>query len=229
MTFSPNGSDQDDDDVVSAWQLRALDRSLGAARARSVQRLGQFVQAARELATETGSATFTVQQVVDGSGQSLKSFYRLFAGKDDLLLALLEEDCAVGALFLAEMVARHRSPVRRMQAWVEGMFELLAAGEHGYVTVLVREHLRLSESRPEQMAEVLRPFLEILATDIAVAMDAGNVRPGNADRDARSVFDLVLANIHHLVPGHAGETPQQAARYVWRFCWGGMQTGDARG
>src|SRR4029077_5340458 len=114
---------------VPAWQLRALARSLGAARARSVARLAEFVQAARELTAETASSTFTVQQVVERAGQSLKSFYRLFAGKDDLLLALIEEDCAVGALFLTELVDRHELPHEQVRAWIEGIFELMAAGE----------------------------------------------------------------------------------------------------
>ena len=34
---------------------------------------------------------FTVQDVVERSGQSLRSFYQYFAGKHELLLALFEE------------------------------------------------------------------------------------------------------------------------------------------
>src|SRR5262245_10925090 len=93
-----------------SWQVRALDRSMSDVRARSVARLSSFVQAARELAVETGSSAFTVQQVVARSGQSLKSFYRYFDGKDALLLALMEEDCSVGAIFLAEMIGGHERP-----------------------------------------------------------------------------------------------------------------------
>ncbi|MEZ5206883.1 MAG: TetR family transcriptional regulator [Acidimicrobiales bacterium] len=163
--------------------------------------MSSFVAAARRLATETGSSAFTVQQVVAASGQSLKSFYRYFEGKDDLLLALLEEDCAVGALFLGEMVGRRRTPQTRARAWVLGIFELMAAGEHGYVSVLVREHRRLAEERPAELELALRPFIELLAGDLADGMAAGQVRAGDPWRDARMILHLVLGAIHDLVLG----------------------------
>ena len=40
---------------------------------------------------ETGGIDFTVQDIVDRSGLSLRSFYKHFGGKDELLLALFEE------------------------------------------------------------------------------------------------------------------------------------------
>ena len=219
---APDSDPEDDRDAVAAWQVRALDRSLGAARARSVERLAQFVQAARELTSETASATFTVQQVVDRSGQSLKSFYRLFAGKDDLLLALIEEDCRVGALFLDELVDRHTDPSRRIQAWIEGIFELMAAGEHPYVRVLVREHRRFSEARPAQIEAAVRPLLTTLERDIAAAVADGSVRPGDPARDARTIFEVVVSTIHRVVLEGSGESPAEAATYVWEFCWRGV-------
>ena len=225
---------------VSSAQDRALDRSLADARARSVERIASFVAAARQLATESGSSAFTVQQVVATSGQSLKSFYRHFEGKDDLLLALLEEDCGVGAEFLAAMVNRRRTPQTRARAWVLGMFELMAAGEHGYVAVLVREHQRLAEERPAELERALRPFVDLLAADLADGMATGVVRPGDARRDARTMLNLVFVAIHDLVLGLASpvavdadaspDRPAQvaeAAEYVWSFCWGGV--GAVRG
>jgi AcrR family transcriptional regulator len=188
--------------------------------------MAQFVQAARELTTETASSTFTVQQVVDRSGLSLKSFYRLFAGKDELLLALIEEDCAVGALFLAELVDRHDDPARRVRAWIEGIFELMAAGERTYVAVLVREHQRLSEAHGDQVTAAIRPLVAALESDIEAGMRAGDVRSGDAGRDARTILEVVLAAIHRLVVEGSGESPADAANYVWEFCWSGVHTSN---
>jgi AcrR family transcriptional regulator len=206
----------------AAWQVRAIDRSLGAARARSVERMARFVQAARELTAETASSTFTVQQVVERSGQSLKSFYRLFAGKDELLLALIEEDCAVGAVFLAELIDRHDEPARRARAWIEGIFELMAAGERSYVTVLVREHRRLAEGHADEVDAAVHPLLAVLEADIEAGMATGEVRVGDARRDARTIFEVVVATIHRLVLEGSGESPADAATYVWEFCWSGV-------
>src|SRR4051794_35141299 len=105
----------------SQWQARALRRSLEGAHTRSVERMERLVAAARDLANDTGSAAFTVVQVAQRAGLSLKSFYRCFSGKDDLLLALLEEDSGVGASLLRLRIERHRAPAERLQAYVEGI------------------------------------------------------------------------------------------------------------
>ena len=64
-------------------------------------RPGRLVAAARDLANESGSANFTVAQVALRAGLSLKSFYRCFRSKDDLLVALLAAESQIGAAFLA--------------------------------------------------------------------------------------------------------------------------------
>jgi AcrR family transcriptional regulator len=205
-------------DEVPAWQARALERSLAGARARSVERLSQFVAAARALAAETGSSAFTVQQVVARSGQSLKSFYRHFESKDDLLLALLEEDIAVGALFLGELVSAHDDPVERVRTWFTGLFDLLAAGEQAYVSVLVREHQRLSESRPDELDRAVAPFIDLLADELERGVADGTVRAPEPRRDARLMLHLVLGSIHELVLGRDDRRPDEVGAYVWDFC-----------
>jgi AcrR family transcriptional regulator len=209
-----------------SWQVRALERSYAGARARSVARLSQFVAAARSLATETGSAGFTVKQVVAESGQSLKSFYRYFEGKDDLLLALLEEDIAVGALFLQELVDAHADPEARLREWMLGLFELMAAGDQGYVAVLVREYQHFVESRPDQMDTAVAPFVDLLTHELERARDAGVVRSGDVQRDAQLIFSLVLAAIRDRVNGRDGRDPSAVAVYLWEFCWRGVRVPD---
>jgi AcrR family transcriptional regulator len=65
-------------------------RALDQARSRAENRVELFLDAARELIS-TNSGEFTVQEVVERSGQSLRTFYQYFAGKHELLLALFEE------------------------------------------------------------------------------------------------------------------------------------------
>jgi AcrR family transcriptional regulator len=207
---------------VPSWQSRALDRSLAETRARSVERLGQFVDAARDLATETASPDFTVQQIVVRAGLSLKSFYRYFEGKDDLLFALLEEDSRVGASLLAAMVEEQREPADRLHAYIDGLFQFLVVGPRGYVSVLVREHRRLSLASPDKMRAALAPFHELLERELTAAEAVGVVRSGDFRRDAITVFDLVLSNFYDVVLGPDDVDPDSASRYVWEFCWSGL-------
>src|SRR5688572_30514332 len=111
--------------AASSWRERALERSLEPARSRSVERIEKLLDAARELADETGGAAFTVAQVASRAGLSLKSFYRCFAAKDDLLIALLEEDSRVGATIIAQTVDEHSDPFARLRAYVTGYFDML--------------------------------------------------------------------------------------------------------
>jgi len=223
MAFSPRG--------VPGAQAR-VERwgpqpSLDEARARSVRQRSLFVAAARELATETGSAAFTVQQVVARSGGSLKSFYRHFAGKDDLLAALLEEDIAVGALFLAEMIDTRGDPAERLEMWVCGLFDLLAAGDEGYVAVLVGEYQRLGQTRQAALERAVAPFVELLAAELRAAVDAGAAHSPDPERDARLVFDLMMAAIFAVVGGRDPRPPAEVARHVWAFTSRGLQARPA--
>jgi AcrR family transcriptional regulator len=201
----------------TSWRDRALERSLEGPRARSVDRLERLVGAARDLANETGSAGFTVAQVAQRAGLSLKSFYRCFAGKDDLLVALLEEDSRLGAVILTEVVDAHDEPAARLRAYVVGVFELLThPGALGYAGVLVREHGRLSEERPDDLRRALAPMVDLLSREVAAA-----VTTSDPARDARTVFALVLEGIHEVTLGHV--EPLEEATYLWQFCWSALR------
>jgi AcrR family transcriptional regulator len=208
--------------TAASWRERALDRSLEQARARAGERIEALVDAARDLADDTGSASFTVAQVSAKAGQSLKSFYRCFAGKDDLLVALIEEDSRLGAAILAAAVDEHDDPQARLRAYVMGLFELIAAaGEYGYAGVLVREERRLSEARPEQMRAALAPMIGVLEREIERATAAGECSSTDAARDAETIFALMIEGLSDVTLGRVEALDE--ADYLWGFCWGALQ------
>ena len=185
------------------------------------ERADRLVAAARDLANETGSAAFTVAQVVERAGASFKGFYRLFGGKDDLLLALLDADSRVGGRLLADRVERHRPPEHRLRAFVEGIFELATLpGATGYAGVLVREYRRLAEERPADLRRALSPLVDLLAAEITAASGAGVTTSGDPARDASTMFALILTGIHDVT---IGADADDVAAHLWRFCWNGLQ------
>jgi AcrR family transcriptional regulator len=212
------------DAAGSEWQARALRRSLERARTRSVERMERLVAAARDLGNETGTAAFTVMQVTERAGLSLKSFYRCFPGKDELLIALLEEDSRVGASMLAEAITPRREPVERLRAYVDGLFEFLTLpGALGYAGLLVREHRRLAEVHPAELRAALAPLIDMLATELAAAGLSEGVS-GDTSRAAETVFGVLLSGINDVTLGRA--EPREVAVYLWRFCWAGLR-GDS--
>ena len=77
--------------VELPWAERAADRSpaVQRSRARQMEQATLIVDAARRLIAERGER-FTTQELVKEAGVALQTFYRIFAGKDQLLLAVFE-------------------------------------------------------------------------------------------------------------------------------------------
>src|SRR3954468_12833361 len=100
------------------WRERAVSRSVHAARSRAEQRLQRFLDAAFELVDEKGSTEFTIQEVVDRSKQSLRAFYEYFDGKDELVLALLEETIREADDDIRGAVEEETDPLDRLRAFV---------------------------------------------------------------------------------------------------------------
>src|SRR6478672_10528362 len=101
-------------DAPTSWRELAVARSLDPARVRAEKRVQRFLDAALELMTRPGEKEFTVQEVVERSGQSLRGFYQYFAGKHELLLALFEESIRATADHLREVVAEETKPLDRV-------------------------------------------------------------------------------------------------------------------
>ena len=172
----------------------------------------RLVQAARDLANETGSAAFTVAQVTTRAGLSLKSFYRCFRGKDDLLLALLAADSAIGAQVLEERIGE-RTRAEAVDAYVSELFDMLTLpGALGYAGVLVREYLRLAEHHDTELRNALAPLLNVLAKHLDTEQP---------NRDALTMFGVLLGGIHDVVIGRAHNT-RGLAQYLHRFCTKGV-------
>lgn len=208
-----------------AWESRALDRSLSAARDRSSARARRLVDAARALAAESGSSTFPVADVAARAGVSLRSFYRHFSGRDDLLLALFEEEARLGAKLLAEALGESGGPLERLRRYVVGLFGYVVTGS-GYASLLVREHLQLGERRADEMRVALAPLVDMLDVELAAAAAAGDIRP--VDRhDAIIVFSLILSHVHAAILFAPDEDAATAAARLWEFCRAGLRAGDA--
>ena len=125
---------------------------------------------------ETGGIDFTVQDIVDRSGLSLRSFYKHFGGKDELLLALFEELLQDFASELRREVEVFDDPVDQLRAYVRGFAgRAELSGEHGG-RALGTYHVRMMAIRKDDFAGALRPQIEVLREIVAAGVDAGRFR-----------------------------------------------------
>src|SRR3979411_3310647 len=106
-----------------AWKQRAVERSIKTAKLRAAQRVQRFLDAAQAIIIEKGSTDFTVQEVVDRSRQSLRSFYLQFDGKHELLLALFEDALSRSADQIRAATSSQKDPLERLKVAIELLFE----------------------------------------------------------------------------------------------------------
>ncbi len=205
----------------------AVARSLDSARARSEGRVQRFLDAGFELlsAAESGKE-FTVQEVVDRSGQSLRSFYQYFAGKHELLLALFDEAIRSTADRLEELVAKESTPLERLHCFVVEYYRMCLPAPKGRASknnptpVMAEFSHELLTAHQDEAARAFVPLVTLLEKVVADAVDAGVVRTGLAYDDAAGfILSTIMFNATYAstISGLQTHDPAQSADDMWRF------------
>ena len=186
----PNGG-------TGGWREQAVARSLDPARAPAEKRVQRFLDAALELMSDSDSKDFTVQQVVERSGQSLRSFYQYFAGKNELLLALFEESVRSSAEHLETAIDGVDDPMERLQTFVVEYYRICTPappkrkGKAGTPnpTVIAEFAQQLLTEHPREAAAAFSPLMSIMERLLTEAGQAGALRAG---LDHRRIGGVVL-------------------------------------
>lgn len=206
------------------WRERAIERSLRGARARAMSRSERFIKAAGELLSETGRTDFTVQQLVERSKTSLRSFYQHFGSKDELLLALFEEVIRSYVGQWREESEQYASYAERLQAIILRLYGSVSGEGYGEMSrALTLYHLQLAESRPDAFAAVLAPQKDLILDIIEGGVAAGEFRQ---DVDPQQLTLIVMqtivaaAHMHALGAYLTGEP--LAPEELWRFIGAGL-------
>jgi TetR/AcrR family transcriptional regulator len=203
-----------------SWAERAADRSPAAqrSRARRIEQAESIVNAAHRLIAERGDR-FTTQELVKEAGVALQTFYRLFAGKDQLLLAVFE-DMIAESCARYERAARHlATPIDRLHFYVTEAVRSLGEGEASigprFVTA---EHWRLHQLFPEEMSRATQPFTDLLTAQLELAAAAGTLVPADPEHDAWFVTKLVMAVFHHYAFADPLPDMPTLGDGLWSFC-----------
>ncbi len=200
-----------------AWRERAIDRSTQTARLRAAKRVQAFFNAAREVIAEKGSTEFTVQEIVDRSKQSLRSFYQYFDGKHELLLGLFEEEISTAVAQLRE-ASSLGDPLERLRAAVIMLFGQSAPNRDAVQPLFFEFGQRLMVDHPEEVARAYAPLFEHVAALVQDAADAGLLRPGRPRRLATIVMQTATITAGRSQVGAGAQAQPITADEVWEFC-----------
>jgi AcrR family transcriptional regulator len=210
-----------------AWRERAVSRSLKAARSRAEQRVQLFLDAAFELIDEKGTTEFTIQEVVDRSNQSLRRFYEYFDGKDQLVLALFEENVreatddirrAVDAA--ADPLGRLRAFTIRLHEWCDPVETPRKRGSHTRRPIS-EFSMQLAVNHSERVRAALAPISHLLHDLVDDAAEAGAIRVADTRRAGALVQQTVM---YSWFGSRLVENPKSrlTAEETWEFCMHGL-------
>ena len=194
------------------------DRAVADRRAAYTAEARRLIDAAFVVMRREGTIDPGVRAVVQEAGLSNQAFYRHFASKDALLLAVLADGQRQLVAHLASRVATTDEPKQQIMRWITGV---------------------LAQARDQDAAEATRPFAcnsarlaDLFPADLAasraelLASLAPAVRAlGGNDADAELIRDLALARMNDAIA--LGRVPSRAeVQHLVDFCLGGITGGS---
>ena len=209
--------------VKAAGTVGGMSSSAGEA---SIPRTGKhsdaILRAARELIDEKGAA-FTTQELIKEAGIALQTFYRHFDGKDQLLVAVIQDMIADACDAFEQAAANVDDPLERLHIYIatalRGLQNAPGGVGPGFITA---EHWRLQQEFPDEIAAATAPFAALVQRELERAEAAGLASPGDVERDGWLITRLVMAEYHHYAFRPDTVDADRLAEDVWRFCLTGI-------
>jgi TetR/AcrR family transcriptional regulator len=211
-----------------SWQDRARERALAGARHRADDQLIRLLRAAQGMINE--EADLTVPALVGRVGMSTKTFYRHFASRDELLLAVLEEELAIGAHLVRKAINAHREPVERMRACVLAYVALPARyNNRGVRRTWTQLSRRLIALYPDRAKQCSAPMMAAFRDGIQDLVDAGHVQLDDPALTGRSIFHLVTGLLVDATYEDGPDVYERIGREAWRFVCVGLNLSAGSG
>jgi TetR/AcrR family transcriptional regulator len=202
-----------------SWAERAADRSPSVHRSktRSVRQVRIILDAAHRLIRERGDA-FTTPELAKEAHVALQTFYRYFATKDELLLAVLGDAVAESTADHAEAARDLPDPVARLRYHITSALDSLDGEDDDAAAArfIVSAHWRLQRLFPNEVADAMRPFADVLLHEINAGIEAGLLHPASPEQAAWFINELVRSVFHHYA--YASEKPPTIREDLWQFC-----------
>lgn len=194
-----------------------------------LERSRSIVVAAYALLDKEGLEGLTIRAVLDRTGLSRRAFYERFAGKDDLMLAVFEHTVRLAADHYRAQVATLTDPMARMELIVTcivlGQSTLKEGGGNTSHrgAAMSQEHLRLAQTRPDDLQAALDPLIALIADQLSRGMEVGSVRDCAPQRLATLVYNLVATTVQTELLAQEARVRDRTRRLqlaadLWEFC-----------
>jgi len=216
-------------DEPKLWELRAawraFQRSKEGRRGRNPAQ--QIVDAAWELVEQQDD--FTVKDVAKRANVALQTFYRHFGSKDELLLAMMEENIGRGSSAIAEAALQAGDPQARLRQLIEQA--ILGIDDDSEEAALrrrrlqwsARERQRLSQRFPVEVDAVHEGYRIAVLEALEAAVAAGAAKVDDPVLTANVIQHLVMTMVHLVASGGVEASSDDVAEAVVDLVWRGVR------
>lgn len=197
---------------------RAVERAVRVAKERARDDVQLLVAAGRKLLHRDGAADMTIADVLTEAGLSTRAFYRHFASKSDLLLAIYDNEVDRYTPRLQRRLDAATTARAALEAWID---ELLAAGfepRRGERTrAMFTWAIPLQQEFPVEFAAVRAALTGPLEAVLEAGRADGSFPDAEPPRHAQFIRALTWQLVEERLSGAAIDVAE-ARDEVLRFC-----------
>jgi AcrR family transcriptional regulator len=193
----------------------AVERALDDRQREATEEVERILAAAVRVMERVAPEPPRVSDIVTEAGSSNKAFYRYFAGKDELILAVMERGVGIVVSYLQHQMAKEPQPRDKIARWIEGTLAQVAEPHLISKSRAAAGQMSAAANWRAVDREMMRPLRDLLAEPVA-ALGSNDI-----ERDVEAVFCCTAATMRRYVGSAVRPGPDDIAHVV-RFCLNGL-------
>lgn len=193
----------------------AVERALDDRQREATEEVERILAAAVRVMERVAPEAPRVSDIVTEAGSSNKAFYRYFAGKDDLILAVMERGVGIVVSYLQHQMAKEPRPQDKIARWIEGTLAQVAEPQLISKSRAAAGQMSAAANWRTVDQEMMRPMRDLL-TDPVAALGSSDV-----ERDVEAVFCCTAATLRRYM-GSADRPGAGDIAHVVQFCLNGL-------
>ena len=193
----------------------AVVRALDDRRREATEEVERILAAAVTVMQQVSPDAPRVSDIVAAAGVSNKAFYRYFAGKDDLMLAVMERGVTLVVSYLEHQMAKESTPAGKITRWISGALAQVADPELIGMSRALVGQMSDSDKRRLGEEETMAAMRDLLLPPLR---DLGSADPR---RDADAVFVCTVGTMRRYVDS-SDQPGRKDISHLVEFCLRGL-------
>ena len=193
----------------------AVERALDDRQREATEEVERILAAAVRVMERVAPEAPRVSDIVTEAGSSNKAFYRYFAGKDDVILAVMERGVAIVVSYLDHQMAKERTSAGKVRRWIEGALAQVA--DPHLISMSRAAAGQVSAAADWRAADdaIMRPMRDLLTEPVA------GLGSTDVQRDTDAVFLCTVSAMRRYLDSSQRPHPADVDHLV-RFCLRGL-------